>query len=197
MLAKLSQYLPFVLIAILLLSQFQRGLTRPGTGSPSAARRTVTMLGAGMVLGMWIAVLFLIRIGAPDWTGVLPFVAAAGVVYLLRKKLTAFPTHCRYCGRRLPARITFGIDARGTARYEEGSCPSPNCTGAEPADASDPGSEPPAAGFPLGAAGTAHSDADPMPPASGDAPPGDPDQSPPAAGAAPDRPRDAPPGPPA
>ena len=112
MLAKLSQYLPFVLIAILLLSQFQRGLTRPGTGSPSAARRTVTMLGAGVVLGMWIAVLFLLRVGAPDWTGVLPFAAAAGVVYLLRRKLTAFPTNCRYCGRRLPVRITFGIRAR-------------------------------------------------------------------------------------
>ena len=65
MLAKLSQYLPFVLIAILLLSQFQRGLTRPGTGSPSAARRSATMLGAGVVLGMWIAVLFLLRVGAP------------------------------------------------------------------------------------------------------------------------------------
>jgi len=142
MLAKLSQYLPFVLIAILLLSQFQRGLTRPGTGSPSAARRTVTMLGAGMVLGMWIAVLFLIRIGAPDWTGVLPFVAAAGVVYLLRKKLTAFPTHCRYCGRRLPARITFGLDAGATARYEEGSCPAPGCTGAAPPDASAPDETP-------------------------------------------------------
>ena len=142
MLSKLSQYLPFVLIAILLLSQFQRGLTRPGTGSPSAARRTVTMLGAGMVLGMWIAVLFLIRIGAPDWTGVLPFAAAAGAVYLLRNKLKAFPTHCQYCGRRLPARITFGIDAGATARYEEGSCPSPSCTGAEP-DASDPDTPPP------------------------------------------------------
>ena len=185
MLAKLSQYLPFVLIAILLLSQFQRGLTRPGAGSPSAARRTVTMLGAGLVLGMWIAVLFLLRIGAPDWTGVLPIGAAAGAVYLLRNKFTAFPTHCRYCGRRLPARITFGIDARATARYEEGSCPAPGCTGAEPDEASYPEAKPAAAG------------------SAGDAPPGeeepsgDPGQSPPAAGAAPDRPRDAPPGPPA
>ena len=127
MLSMLSQYLPFVLIAILLLSQFQRGLTRPGTGSPNAARRTVTMLGAGLVLGMWIAVLFLVRVGAPDWTGVLPIAAAAGTVYLLRRKLTAFPTHCRYCGRRLPARITFGLDAAATARYEEGSCPAPGC----------------------------------------------------------------------
>ena len=138
MLSKLSQYLPFVLIAILLLSQFQRGLTRPGTGSPSAARRTVTMLGAAMVLGMWISVLFLLRVGAPDWTGVLPFAAAAGVIYLLRNKFKAFPTHCRYCGRRLPARITFGIDAGATARYEEGSCPSPSCTGATQPDAPDP-----------------------------------------------------------
>jgi hypothetical protein len=150
-LAKLSQYLPFVLIAILLLSQFQRGLTRPGTGSPSAARRTVTMLGAGVVLGMWIAVLFLLRVGAPDWTGVLPFAAAAGVVYLLRRKLTAFPTHCRYCGRRLPVRITFGIDAAATARYEEGSCPAPGCVGSssEPdpstpeAPSADPDTTPP------------------------------------------------------
>lgn len=145
MLAKLSQYLPFVLIAILLLSQFQRGLTRPGTGSPSAARRTVTMLGAGLVLGMWIAVLFLIRVGAPDWTGALPFAAAAGVVYLLRKRLTAFPTQCRYCSRRLPLRITFGIDAAATARYEEGSCPIPGCPDAPEAqdDASVAGAEAP------------------------------------------------------
>ena len=151
MLSKLSQYLPFVLIAILLLSQFQRGLTRPGTGSPSAARRTVTMLGAGVVLGMWIAVLFLLRVGAPDWTGVLPFAAAAGVVYLLRSKLTAFPTNCRYCGRRLPVRITFGIDAAATARYEEGSCPAPGCVGSssEPdpstpeAPSADPDTTPP------------------------------------------------------
>lgn len=127
MLSKLSQYLPFVLIAILLLSQFQRGLTRPGTGSPSAARRTATMLGAGVVLGMWISVLFLLRVSAPDWTGVLPIAAAAGVIYLLRRKLTAFPTHCRYCGRRLPARITFGLDAAATTRYEEGACPAPGC----------------------------------------------------------------------
>ena len=162
MLSKLSQYLPFVLIAILLLSQFQRGLTRPGTGSPSAARRTVTMLGAAMVLGMWISVLFLLRVGAPDWTGVLPFAAAAGVIYLLRNKFKAFPTHCRYCGRRLPARITFGIDAGATARYEEGSCPAPGCPGPEP-----------------------------------DAAPGEPGPAPPAAGDAPERPRDAPPGPPA
>ncbi|MCY4485468.1 MAG: hypothetical protein OXC12_21570 [Spirochaetaceae bacterium] len=156
MLAKLSQYLPFVLIAILLLSQFQRGLTRPGTGSPSAARRTVTMLGAGLVLGMWIAVLFLLRISAPDWTGVLPIAAAAGAVYLLRNKLTAFPTHCQYCGRRLPARITFGIDAGATARYEEGSCPAAGCTGSAP-----------------GAPDAAPPDAGSVPPAAGDAPPGE------------------------
>ena len=128
MLSALSRYLPFVLIAILLLSQFQRGLTRPGSGSPSPARRTATMLAAGVILGMWIAVLFLRRVGAPDWTGVLPIAAAAGAVYLLRRKLTAFPTRCRYCGRRLPVRITFGIDAAATARYEEGACPAPGCT---------------------------------------------------------------------
>ncbi len=136
MLSALSQYLPFLLIAILLLSQFQRGLTRPGTGSPSAARRTVTMLGAGVVLGVWIAVLFLLRVGAPDWTGVLPIAAAIGVVYLLRRKLTAFPTHCRYCGRRLPARMTFGLDAAATARYAESACPAPDCrASSEPHDA--------------------------------------------------------------
>ena len=190
MLSKLSQYLPFVLIAILLLSQFQRGLTRPGTGSPSAARRTVTMLGAGLVLGMWIAVLFLLRVGAPDWTGVLPFAAAAGVVYLLRKKLTAFPTHCRYCGRRLPARITFGLDAAGTARYEEGSCPAPGCTGAAQPDAPAPE----ASALESAAAATAADGApppdEPPSPATdaerggaeddpGDAPPSDPRSAPP------------------
>ena len=171
MLAKLSQYLPFVLIAILLLSQFQRGLTRSGTGSPSAARRTVTMLGAGMVLGMWIAVLFLIRIGAPDWTGVLPFAAAAGVVYLLRKKLTAFPTHCRYCGIRLPLRITFGLDAAATARYEEGSCPAPGCVGAGPAELAIPEAGPATVEPAPGAPDAAQPDASPAPPAAGEAPP--------------------------
>ena len=188
MLAKLSQYLPFVLIAILLLSQFQRGLTRPGAASPSAARRTVTMLGAGLVLGMWIAVLFLLRVSAPDWTGVLPIAAAAGAVYLLRNKFKAFPTHCQYCGRRLPARITFGLDARATTRYEEGSCPARGCTGAEP---DTTGAAP-------GAADAALSDAGPAPPASGeapegDSPPGESGPTPPAAGGPPDRPRDAPP----
>jgi len=135
----LARVLPFLLIAVLVVNLLQRGLTgtspshaapHPGPGS---ARRMATLLLAGVVLGTWVAVLFLQRLRSPDWTAAPLLAAATAVTFALRRRLRVFPMRCRWCGRRLPPGVTLGFDAAATARYEAGTCPAAGCQASPPA----------------------------------------------------------------
>ena len=138
MLDTLARILPFLLIAVLVANLLQRGLTRASPAraaphpGPGAARRVTTLILAGVVLGTWVAVLFLQRLRRPDWTAVPLLAVAAAVTFALRRRLRVFPLRCRWCGRRLPPGVTLGFDAAATARYEAGACPAAGCEAAPP-----------------------------------------------------------------
>ena len=139
MLDTLGRILPFLLIAVLVVNLLQRGLTRPSPARTAthpdsgAARRVGTLLLAGVVLGTWVAVLFLQRLRSPDWSAAPLLAVAAVVTFALRRRLRVFPLHCRWCGRRLPPGVTLGFDAAATARYEAGACPAADCEAEHPA----------------------------------------------------------------
>lgn len=136
MLDTLARVLPFLLIAVLVVNLLQRGLTRTSPArtatqpGPGAARRVATLLLAGVVLGTWVAVLFLQHLRSPDWTAVPLLAAAAAVTFALRRRLRVFPLRCRWCGRRLPPGVALGFAAAATARYEAGACPAAGCEAA-------------------------------------------------------------------
>ena len=139
MLDTLALVLPFLLIAVLVVNLLQRGLTRASPArdvpqpGPGAVRRVATLLLAGVVLGTWVAVLFLQRLRSPDWTAAPLLAVAAAVTFALRRRLRVFPLRCRWCGRRLPPGVTLGFAAAATVRYEAGACPAAGCEAAPPA----------------------------------------------------------------
>ena len=139
MLDTLDRILPFLLITVLVANLLQRGLTKPSPArtvthpDPGAARRVATLLLGGVVLGTWVAVLFLQRLRSPDWSAAPLLAVAAAVTFALRRRLRVFPLHCRWCGRRLPPGVTLGFDAAATARYEAGACPAADCEAGPPA----------------------------------------------------------------
>lgn len=136
MLDTLDRILPFLLITVLVANLLQRGLTRASPAraaprpGPAAARRVATLILAGVVLGTWVAVLFLQRLRSPDWSAMPLLVVAAVVTFSLRRRLRVFPLRCRWCGRRLPPGVALGFDAAAAARYEAGACPAADCEAA-------------------------------------------------------------------
>ena len=144
MLDSLARILPFLLIAVLVVNLLQRGLTktRPDQDAalpgPGDARRVATLLLAGVVLGTWVAVLFLLRRRSPDWTAAPLLAVVAAVAFGLRGRLRVFPLRCEWCGKRLPPGVTLGFDATATARYEAGACPAADCAPVSGSDSPTP-----------------------------------------------------------